>query len=205
MPSPARASRSIAWATCATASCWPKTTRPRDSSMVRRRSLVGGRRLPGGDIGHAGRHLLHFLDVDREHGARLRLGHGLARAARGACRSLRGRREPGRGRAGDAPAVDVAEVEKVVARMARIPEKQASASDRERLKNLEEVPAARGVRPAGGGAPGHPGHQAFAGRAGDARPAGRLLPVHGTHRRRQDGVGQAARHAISATSSIATT
>jgi ATP-dependent Clp protease ATP-binding subunit ClpA len=34
---------------------------------------------------------------------------------------------------------DVAEVEKVVARMARIPEKQASASDKERLRTLEEA------------------------------------------------------------------
>ena len=34
---------------------------------------------------------------------------------------------------------DVAEVEKVVARMARIPEKQATASDKERLRSLEEA------------------------------------------------------------------
>ncbi|MFN8059773.1 MAG: AAA family ATPase [Vicinamibacterales bacterium] len=34
--------------------------------------------------------------------------------------------------------VDVAEVERIVARMARIPEKQASASDKERLRTLEE-------------------------------------------------------------------
>jgi ATP-dependent Clp protease ATP-binding subunit ClpA len=34
--------------------------------------------------------------------------------------------------------VDVPEIEKVVARMARIPEKQASASDKERLRTLEE-------------------------------------------------------------------
>ena len=34
---------------------------------------------------------------------------------------------------------DVPEVEKVVARMARIPEKQASASDKERLRTLEEA------------------------------------------------------------------
>ena len=34
---------------------------------------------------------------------------------------------------------DVPEVEKVVARMARIPEKQASASDKERLRSLEEA------------------------------------------------------------------
>jgi ATP-dependent Clp protease ATP-binding subunit ClpA len=34
--------------------------------------------------------------------------------------------------------VDVPEIERIVARMARIPEKQASVSDRERLKGLEE-------------------------------------------------------------------
>ena len=34
--------------------------------------------------------------------------------------------------------VDVPEVERVVARMARIPEKQASTSDKERLRTLEE-------------------------------------------------------------------
>jgi ATP-dependent Clp protease ATP-binding subunit ClpA len=34
--------------------------------------------------------------------------------------------------------VDVADIERVVARMARIPESQATASDRERLKSLEE-------------------------------------------------------------------
>jgi ATP-dependent Clp protease ATP-binding subunit ClpA len=37
-----------------------------------------------------------------------------------------------------APVVGVAEVERVIARMARIPEKQASSSDRERLRTLEE-------------------------------------------------------------------
>jgi ATP-dependent Clp protease ATP-binding subunit ClpA len=35
--------------------------------------------------------------------------------------------------------VDVDEVERIIARMARIPEKQASASDKERLKGLEEA------------------------------------------------------------------
>jgi ATP-dependent Clp protease ATP-binding subunit ClpA len=39
---------------------------------------------------------------------------------------------------GEAKPVDVPEIERVVARMARIPEKQASASDKERLRTLEE-------------------------------------------------------------------
>jgi ATP-dependent Clp protease ATP-binding subunit ClpA len=38
----------------------------------------------------------------------------------------------------DKPAVDVPEIERIVARIARIPEKQASASDKERLRTLEE-------------------------------------------------------------------
>jgi ATP-dependent Clp protease ATP-binding subunit ClpA len=43
-------------------------------------------------------------------------------------------------RAGEAEAtVDVPEMEKVVARMARIPEKQASVSEKERLRTLEET------------------------------------------------------------------
>ncbi len=40
--------------------------------------------------------------------------------------------------ADESPRVDVADVEKIVARIARIPEKQASASDKERLRNLED-------------------------------------------------------------------
>jgi ATP-dependent Clp protease ATP-binding subunit ClpA len=44
------------------------------------------------------------------------------------------------GEAGETkPIVDVAEVERVVARMAHIPEKQASASDKERLRTLGEA------------------------------------------------------------------
>jgi ATP-dependent Clp protease ATP-binding subunit ClpA len=39
---------------------------------------------------------------------------------------------------GPAPVVDAADIETVVARMARIPARQASASDRERLRTLEE-------------------------------------------------------------------
>jgi ATP-dependent Clp protease ATP-binding subunit ClpA len=56
-----------------------------------------------------------------------------------------GNRGAGPGSAGAAPAeprprlrVDVPEIERIVARMARIPEKQANASDRTRLRTLEE-------------------------------------------------------------------
>jgi ATP-dependent Clp protease ATP-binding subunit ClpA len=38
----------------------------------------------------------------------------------------------------DKPAVDVAEVERIVSRIARIPEKQASVSDKERLRTLQD-------------------------------------------------------------------
>ena len=40
---------------------------------------------------------------------------------------------------GESPlAVDVPEIERVIARMARIPEKQATLSEKERLRSLEE-------------------------------------------------------------------
>jgi ATP-dependent Clp protease ATP-binding subunit ClpA len=70
------------------------------------------------------------------------------------------------------PTVDVPEIERVVARIARIPEKQASASDRERLRTLEESLnrvvfgqkhavelVARAIRRARAGL-GHPDHPA---------------------------------------------
>jgi ATP-dependent Clp protease ATP-binding subunit ClpA len=82
----------------------------------------------------AGRHLREYklpdsaIDVLDEAGAMLRL----ARSAP----------VPAEGQAAPAPlppgVVDLAEVEKVIARMARIPEKQASASDKERLRTLDE-------------------------------------------------------------------
>ena len=40
--------------------------------------------------------------------------------------------------AADVPTVDVPEIEKIIARLARIPEKQASASDKERLRTLQD-------------------------------------------------------------------
>jgi ATP-dependent Clp protease ATP-binding subunit ClpA len=42
------------------------------------------------------------------------------------------------GTPGEAKQIDIDDVERIVARMARIPEKQASSSDKERLKGLEE-------------------------------------------------------------------
>ncbi|HXH05214.1 MAG TPA: ATP-dependent Clp protease ATP-binding subunit ClpA [Vicinamibacterales bacterium] len=74
----------------------------------------------------AARHLRDYrlpdsaIDVLDEAGAMLRLRAGAAKAA-------------------ETPEVGVAEIEQVVARMARIPAKQASASDRERLRTLDEA------------------------------------------------------------------
>jgi ATP-dependent Clp protease ATP-binding subunit ClpA len=74
--------------------------------------------------------------------------------------------------ADERPTVDVPEIERVVSRIARIPEKQASASDRERLRTLEESLnrvvfgqqqaveiVARAIRRARAGL-GHPDHPA---------------------------------------------
>ena len=88
--------------------------------------------------------------------------------------------------------VDVAEVERVVARMARIPETQATSSDRERLRTLGEALQAGGLRPGGGGGDGGLGHQARPRRARAAGAAGRRLPLHRAHRRGEDGAGPAA-------------
>nr|MBA3297713.1 AAA family ATPase [Acidobacteriota bacterium] len=81
----------------------------------------------------AARHLRDYklpdsaIDVLDEAGARMRLARGAATLS-----------EPA---AGDAPVQEVTprEIEEVVARMARIPAKQASSSDKDRLKSLEEA------------------------------------------------------------------
>ena len=91
--------------------------------------------------------------------------------------------------------VDAPDIEAVVARMARIPARQASSSDRERLRTLEESLervvfgqteavhlVAQAIKRSRAG-------------LGAAGSAGGLLPVHGSHRRRQDGTRQAARDA----------
>ena len=69
---------------------------------------------------------------------------------------------------------------RVVARMARIPARQASSSDRERLRDARGIAAARRVRPARGGAPGGAGDQAIARRPRRSpigRPAASCSPV----------------------------
>ena len=106
----------------------------------------------------AARHLRDYrlpdsaIDVLDEAGARARLGRSAARATR-AAEAAAGQRErqaqAGAASGGtdladppaaEAPPVEIsaADVEDVVARMARIPAKQASSSDRDRLRSLQE-------------------------------------------------------------------
>ncbi len=98
------------------------------------------------------------IDLLDEAGASLRLRRAAAEAAREGDTASAGDRAEARPRAGSGRSasrgrlrrdtkeitssvqviVDVADIERIVARMARIPENQASATDRERLRNLEE-------------------------------------------------------------------
>jgi ATP-dependent Clp protease ATP-binding subunit ClpA len=99
----------------------------------------------------AARHLRDYklpdsaIDVLDEAGARMRLGKMVDAPEKVAIPED----VPSRGKAGRAPGsedekpdvtrtVDAAAIEEVVARMARIPAKQASSSDRDRLRSLEE-------------------------------------------------------------------
>ncbi len=107
----------------------------------------------------AGRHLRDYrlpdsaIDVLDEAGAMLRLQAGTSKAESAAAAdaataddgearaaSTRGDDSTATPAAEDAPrqVVDVPEIERVIARMARIPDKQAHASDKERLRTLEE-------------------------------------------------------------------
>jgi ATP-dependent Clp protease ATP-binding subunit ClpA len=134
------------------------------------------------------------IDVLDEAGAMLRLGQALPE---GASRT-----------------VDVPEVERVVARMARIPEKQASASDKERLRGLEESlqrvvfgqeqavhAAAMAIKRARAGL-GHPDHPAgcflFTGPTGVGKTElARQLAIHlGNEFVRYDMSEYAEKHAV---------
>ncbi|MCC7044500.1 MAG: ATP-dependent Clp protease ATP-binding subunit ClpA [Acidobacteria bacterium] len=91
----------------------------------------------------AARHLRDFklpdsaIDVIDETGAVMRLKQAAATAAPQAAATSE---TPTAATAAETPrpVVDVADIESVVARMARIPARQASSSDRERLRTLEE-------------------------------------------------------------------
>ena len=121
-------------------------------------------------------------------------------------RSRRGRAPRNRGQNRDRSRSSTpSDIEAIVARMARIPARQASSSDRERLRTLEESLRARGVRPARGRASRGAGDQAIARGPRHAGAAGRRVPVHRSDRRRQDGAGQTAGDCSSATSSSAST
>ncbi|HEY3883727.1 MAG TPA: AAA family ATPase, partial [Vicinamibacterales bacterium] len=92
----------------------------------------------------ASRHLRDYklpdsaIDVLDEAGAKMRLAAAGAERGPGAATS-EGNAGPGEAKA-PSLAIDVglAQIEEVVARMARIPAKQASSSDRDRLRSLEE-------------------------------------------------------------------
>ena len=101
--------------------------------------------------------------------------------------------------------VTVAEIERIVGRMARIPDKQASAFRQGAAAHARGIAAPRGLRPGRRGAHRDGRDQAVARGALAARSAGRVLPLHRPDRRRQDGAGQAAGDSTSATSSSATT
>ena len=101
--------------------------------------------------------------------------------------------------------VDTPEVERVVSRMARIPETQATTSDRERLRTLGEalkrvVFGQEEAVDAGG-----LGDQARARRARAARAAGRRLPLHRTDRASARPSSPSSSRGTWATSSTATT
>jgi ATP-dependent Clp protease ATP-binding subunit ClpA len=103
----------------------------------------------------AARHLRDYklpdsaIDVLDEAGAKARLTRGAAKGAPPSARGAVSQGEARGGRGADilepppadlAPPVEItaAHIEEVVARMARIPAKQASATDRDRLRSLEE-------------------------------------------------------------------
>jgi ATP-dependent Clp protease ATP-binding subunit ClpA len=78
------------------------------------------------------------IDIIDEAGAMLRLQRAATRAD-GPNAAAGSTADGGSGEGSEQPLVVTPEhIEKIVARMARIPEKQASASDRERLRTLEE-------------------------------------------------------------------
>ncbi|MEO8256201.1 MAG: AAA family ATPase [Acidobacteriota bacterium] len=92
----------------------------------------------------AARHLRDYrlpdsaIDLIDEAGSVVRLG--AASAAPAAVTPAAGSADPGSGTGTPAPViVEAADIERVVARMARIPARQASSSDRERLRELEEA------------------------------------------------------------------
>ena len=88
--------------------------------------------------------------------------------------------------------VDVAEIEPIVARMARIPARQAIVFRSRASSYAGRVARARRVRPARGRPSCGAGHQTLARRARAARSPVRVLPVHRTDRRRQNRTGQTA-------------
>jgi hypothetical protein len=94
---------------------------------------------------------------------------------------------------GDGAEVDVADIERVVAKMAQIPPRQVSTDDKSQLKNLEADAAGVVFGQDDAVKQLAERHQAVARRPARAREAHRQLPLHGPHGRRQDRARQAAR------------
>ena len=94
----------------------------------------------------------------------------------------------------EAPEVTIADVERVVARMARIPEKQTTSSDKERLRTLGEALERVVFGQSEAVATVVTAIKRARARARRARPSRRLLSLHGTDRGGQDGARAAAGH-----------
>ena len=133
---------------------------------------------------------------DRGRGRAVGPAHQRAPAARQGHRRDRRGRAPACGSSRRQPApneVDVGQIENVIAKIARIPPKSVSASDRDQLRNLERdlklVIFGQDKAVDGAGL----GHQDGPLRPARAGEAGRRLPVCRAHGRRQDGGHPAAR------------
>ena len=83
------------------------------------------------------------------------------------------------------------DIEKMVAKIAKIPPRSVSTSDKEQLQNLGPRSEARRVRPRRGDRHAGEHDQALALRVGPSRKTDRLFSLCRAHRRRQDRAGQA--------------
>ena len=101
--------------------------------------------------------------------------------------------------------ITAANIEEVIARMARIPAKQASSSDRDRLRSLEESLGRVVFGQERGRRHRRPRHQARASRTRPARSPGRLLPLYRPDRASARPSSPNSSRCTSATSSCAST
>ena len=99
---------------------------------------------------------------------------------------------PPSGEAAAPRVVDVADIEAVVAKMARAPVQAVSSDDRTALRHLDDELKQDDLRPGRGDRRRGVGDPAGALGAARARQADRQLPLHRSDRRRQDRAGAAA-------------